>query len=154
MAGTHIDEARQTTLMTGIGTVFSVKKTVLQSDIKAAGMDLTLPSVGGDLELIGVYIQNGAIPFTSATHTAVANMYTNNVSGSVNFLEMNEAEGIANCIFNHYVAITLNLPAVVVLESGKKVSINATGENFTSAGYADIYLIFRRLESGATIVAA
>ena len=139
---------------TGIGTVFSIVKTVLQSNIVAAGIDLTLASSGGTLELIGAYIQNGAVAFGSGTSTAVAEMYSNNVSGSASFFTMTIVGGLlgkANCIVSDKNATSWT---GVVLETGKKISIKATTENFTSAGNADIYLIFRRLAAGATIAAA
>ncbi|MGA2160567.1 MAG: hypothetical protein ABSG90_15295, partial [Dehalococcoidia bacterium] len=72
---------------TGIGTVFSIVKSVLQSNIVAAGIDLTLASTGGLLELIGAYIQNGGTAFSSAGG-AIAEMYTNNVRGSGSFFTM------------------------------------------------------------------
>lgn len=133
------------------GTVFKVKKTILQSDIVAAGIDLTLASTGGELELIAVYTQNGAVAFDSAAHGATAELFTNNVSGSLSFMTAAQALLIANCIVSDKNATSWT---GVVLETGKKVSIKATGENFTSAGNADIYLIFRRLAPGATVAAA
>jgi hypothetical protein len=133
-----------------VGTTFSVKKTVLQSNIVAAGIDLTGVSSGA-LELIAVYIQNGATAFDSAAHGATAELYTNNASGSLSFMTAAQALLIANCIVSEKNA---TIWRGVVLENGKKVSIKATGENFTSAGNADIYLVFRRLVAGATIAAA
>ena len=133
-----------------IGTVFEVKKTVLQSTIVAAGIDLTGVSTGL-LELLDLYVQNGATAFDSAAHGATLAGYTNNVSGHVSFVTDAQAKLIANCIVSKVNATTW---LGVVLESGKKISINATGEDFTSAGNADIYLIFRRLAAGAIIVAA
>jgi hypothetical protein len=136
---------------TGLGTVFSVVKAVLQSTIVAAGIDLTLASTGGALELIGAYIQNGGTAFASGTSTAVAEIYTNNVRGSASFFTMSIVGGLlgtANCIVSEKNATSWT---GVILESGKKVSIKATTEDFTSAGTADIYLIFRRLANGATI---
>jgi hypothetical protein len=138
----------------GVGTVFSVVKSVLQSTIVAAGIDLTLVSSGGALELIGAYIQNGGTAFASGTGTAVAEIYTDNVRGSASFFTMTIAGGLlglANCIVSDKNATSWT---GVVLETGKKVSIKATTEDFTSAGTADIYLIFRRLAAGATVVAA
>ena len=139
-----------TALSTDVGTVFSIVKSVLQSTIVAAGIDLTLASTGGALELIGAYIQNGGTAFSSAGG-AIAEMYTNNVRGSGSFFTMAEALGIANCVVG---AGNATLWAGVILELGKKISIKATVTDFTSGGTADIYLVFRRLAAGATIAAA
>jgi len=133
------------------GTVFTIKKTVLQSDIVAAGIDLTLVS-SGLLELIDLRIQNGATAFDSATDTAVLEVYTNNVRGSVPFLTVAQALLIANSLLTGIMATTMI--GYPVLESGKKITINATGEDFISAGNTDIYLTFRRAAAGATIAAA
>lgn len=138
-------------LETGRGSVFSVVKSVLQSDIVAAGIDLTGVSSGGALELIEAYIQNGATAFASAMAAAIAEMYSNNVRGSVSFYTMAEALGIANGVISDKNATSWT---GVILESGKKISLKATGEDFTSAGTADVYLVFRRLAAGATVAAA
>ena len=141
-------------LDTGVGTVFSIVKSVLQSTIVAGGIDLTSVSSGGKLELIGAYIQNGATAFASGTSTAVAEIYTNNVRGSASFFTMSIVGGLlgtANSIVSEKNATSWT---GVVLESGKKVSLKATTENFTSGGTADFYLIFRRLAAGATVAAA
>lgn len=134
----------------GLGTVFSIVKSVTQSNIVAAGIDLTLAS-SGLLELIAAYVENGATAFDSAAHGATAALYTNNVSGNVSFMTAAQALLTANCIVSGRNATSW---IGVVLESGKKVSIKATGENFTSAGVANIYLIFRRLAAGANVAAA
>jgi hypothetical protein len=133
-----------------LGQVFSVKKTVLQSAIVAGGIDLTGVSTGL-LELIDVVSQNGATAFDSAAHGATMALRSNNISGSVSFMTVAQALLTANCIVSKKNSTTWT---GLVLESGKKITALATGENFTSAGNADIYLIFRALQQGATIAAA
>jgi hypothetical protein len=137
---------------TGIGTIFHVVKSVLQSAIVTGGsVDLTTVSSGGLLEVIGAYVQNGGTAFNSATHTAVLNLISDNARGSGSFYTMAEALGLANAAVGGEDATTWG---GVVLETGKKIGVIATGEDFTSGGTIDIYLIFRRLAAGATIAAA
>ena len=64
-----------------LGQMFSVKKTILQSDIVAAGIDLTGVSTGL-LQLVEVILQNGSTAFTSAGGTAVLNIDNDNVNGN------------------------------------------------------------------------
>ena len=115
-----------------------------------AGKDLTLVS-SGLLELIDCIMQNGAVPFSSAGGTAVLDIQNNNVNGSPLVAEEGEAGLLANHTFEDGAWTTFQK---VVLEAGKKITAVATGEDFTSAGTADIYLIFRRLTMNATIAPA
>jgi hypothetical protein len=141
-----------TALSTDVGTVFSIVKSVSQSAIVTGGsVDLTAVSSGGLLEVIGAYVQNGGTAFNSATNTAVLNLISDNVRGSGSFYTMVEALGLANAVVGGEDATTWG---GVILETGKKIGIIATGEDFTSGGTVDIYLIFRRLAAGATIAAA
>jgi hypothetical protein len=146
--GADIDAAVSTRLAAdGIGTVFSIVKSVVHSDIVLAGIDLTGVSTGL-LELVTAYAQNGAVAMTSATNTAKLELANNNVRGSDLYLtdvaEANLGANTTNPLGN----------SICVLESGKKISALALSENFTSAGTVDIYLVFRRLAAGATIAAA
>jgi hypothetical protein len=137
-----------------IGETFAVKKTVLQSDIVAAGIDLTGVS-NGLLELVDVILQNGSTAFDSAAHGATLNIEGNNVNGAPILASVAQGSLGANVTVGEAGATpwtTINFP--MVLESGKKITAVATGEDFTSAGHADIYLIFKVLSSGATIAAA
>ena len=136
-----------TAASTGIGTVFSIVKSVTHSDIVGAGIALTTAS-SGLLELITAYAQNGAVAMTSAGGTAKLELANNNVSGSDLYLtdiaEANLGANTANPMGN----------SICVLESGKIMSATAISEAFTSAGTVDIYLVFRRQSAGATIAAA
>lgn len=138
-------------LTTQPGSVFAITKTITQSDIVAAGADLTGVSSGGKLQLIDVVVQNGSTQCDSAGNAGVLELYSDNVCGSASFFTAAEELLLANVAVGMADATTQNS---LVLETGKKLQYKATTEDFTSAGTMDVIMIFRRLAAGATIAAA
>jgi len=134
----------------GIGTLFSVKKTITKTAIVAAGVDVTAASSGGALLLEDCILQNDTTEIDSAGHAEVIEFYTNNAAGSTSFMTI-AASVLASEMRDLRDATT---GMRVVLESGKKVTVKATTEDVTSGGTCDVYLIFRRLAAGAAVAAA
>jgi len=132
-----------------IGSVFSVKKTVTKAAIVAGGAALTGTS-SGTLLIEDCILQNDTTEIDSAGHAEVIEFYSNNTKGSTSFMTI--AASVAASEMRDLAKSTTGIK--VVLESGKIVSVKATTEDVTSAGTADVYLIFRRLSEGATVAAA
>jgi hypothetical protein len=133
------------------GTSFIVSKTVVASAIVAAGADLTAVSTVGEVLIEDVIIQNGATQMDSGANGAVLELYTDNVAGNGSFITDAEAKLLANVVLSGATHTTNNK---VVLETGKKVRVKATTEDFTSAGNVTFHLICRRLADNATLAAA
>jgi hypothetical protein len=136
---------------TGNGTTFVVSKTVTASAIVAAGVDLTGVSSGGAILIEDVVIQNAATQMDSAANGATLEIYTDNVAGSGSFVTDAEANLLANVVISGATHTTNNK---VVLETGKKVTVKATGEDFTSAGNVTFHIVCRRLADSAALSAA
>jgi hypothetical protein len=135
-----------------VGTLFVVEKSLTHSDIVSGGVDVTGTSSGGDILIEDVIIANGSTAMSSAGGAAVLELYTNNTNGSNTFLSEPESGLIANGTMD---LDNATLEGVrTVLESGKKVTAKATGEDFTSGGAVKIYLICSRMTGGATLAAA
>ena len=129
------------------GTIFSVQKTINQNTIVAGGADLTGVSSIGNL-LIEDVIAQVATAVDSAGHGAVINFYTDNVLGNTSFCTIAQAKLPANGMCDFKNATTA---LKVVLETGKKVLIKATGEDVTSDANIIVSLVLRRMDVGATI---
>ena len=138
-------------LRTMAGTTFVVSKTITASQIVAAGIDLTAVSTVGAILIEDVIIQNGATQMDSAGNAGVVELYTDNAAGSASFITDAEALLLANAVVGGQRHTTEN---PVVLETGKKVKVKATTEDFTSVGNVTFHIICRRLADNATLVAA
>lgn len=138
-------------LRTMAGTSFVVSKTVVASAIVAAGVDLTAVSTVGAILVEDVVIQNAGTQMDSGGNAAVLEIYTDNVAGSGSFITDAEAKLLANVVLSGATHTTNNK---VVLETGKKVKVKATTEDFTSAGNVTFHIICRRLADNATLAAA
>ncbi len=136
---------------TGVGTQFTIVETITQSTIVAAGVALTGASSTGTLELVQIVVQNGATAADSTGHGAVAEFYTDNVSGSGVFGTCAQAKWGANAVCGTATWTTWVGP--VYLETGKKLYVKATTEDLTSAGAMKVYMTFRRVTAAATIAA-
>ena len=136
---------------TGPGSSFVVSKTVVQSAIIAAGADLTAVSTTGAVLIEDVIIQNAGTACVSGANMAVLEIYSNNVAGAGSFITDAEAKLGANVVVSDATHTTKNK---LVLETGKKVTVKATTEDFTSGGNITFHLICRRLAAGAGLTAA
>ncbi|HUS92160.1 MAG TPA: hypothetical protein VM695_09945 [Phycisphaerae bacterium] len=131
---------------------FWVKKTLVSSAILTTGVDVTGVSSGGALTIEDVILQTNATGLATGTNVI---FYTNNANGdggTTGFLQ----EAVANLGAND----TVELAAAsvnhqhAVLESGKKISVKATGAHCDGAGTIDVYIKFSRHVAAATIAAA
>jgi hypothetical protein len=131
-----------------IGTEFWVKKTLTSSAITQAGVDVTAVSSGGALLIDQVILMTDAS--TGLAGGTNAQLNVNNVNGAALFA--------ATAVSGLGAAATISTPSVtskkVILESGKKVTMNATAADCTGAGTVDVYIKFQRLAAGATVAAA
>ncbi len=151
--GDPFTSTEQAALLTEVGSVFTIKKTVVSSAIlSASAVDLTGVSTVGELALESVLLKTDTTGLGTSTGVDVQ-ILTNNVKGAATVME----ETIAN------LGASVTLPGTeatvaefqpTVLETGKKVQIQATTGPCTGAGTVDVYLTFRRLTAGATIAAA
>jgi len=135
---------------TGIGTTLIIQKTINQNAIVAAGVDLTGVSSGGVLEVEDV-IAKVATAVDSTGHAATIELYTNNVLGNGSFCTMAQAKLPANSTCDFKNATTAKKLA---LESGKKITVKASGEAVTSNANITFTIVMRRVTAGATIAAA
>lgn len=131
------------------GTIFTIKKTVNHNTVVVAGADLTGASSGGPLQLIDAIVQT-ATAMTSGG-AAVLELYSNNVLGNASFFTAAKALLTANAALGLADGTSQNS---LVLESGAKLLYKASSADFTSDANVDIYLVFRRLATGAKVAAA
>jgi hypothetical protein len=137
---------------TGIGTVFSVTKTVAYTDIVTTAFDLTGTSTG-TLQVLDVILQIGpTTDWDTGAEGGTLFLKSDNTNGSAVFFETTEASLLQDSIIPLEDAATTHVPGHV-LEAGKKI-IADTAENYTSGAAMDIIIIFRRLTAGATIAAS
>lgn len=129
---------------------FVVTKSLTQSAIVAAGVDLT-GLASGPVLIEDIVIQNGSTAATSATNTAVLEIVSNNTSGNASFVTDAEAKLAANVVLSGVNHTSNNK---LVLESGKKLSVKATGEDFTSAGTIVFHIVCRPLQLSTKLPAA
>lgn len=150
-ASAAVAETNSTTQLTGVGSVFWVKKTLTSSAILAsAAVDLTGVSSGGELELEEVTLMTNSTGLATGTNV---NILVNNTKGLLTIA----AEAVANLGANKTVNMTdatVTDMARTFIESGKKVQIQSTDLDCDGAGTVDVRLRFRRLTAGATIAAA
>ena len=134
------------------GSVFMLACVLEQDSVVAGGVAVTTASAGGILYVEDVIIQNGGTAFDTAAEGGSLELYTNNVRGSASFMVTTEASlAAANAVMELHDAATTQTN--VVLETGKIISVKASGEDFTSDGLFTIYLILRRGANGATATA-
>ena len=133
-----------------IGTTFVVKKSVTSSTVLTTGIDLTGVSSGGEIAIEAIIFQTDGTGFATATNIEVR---TDNAKGAVLLCAEAVASLGASVTVNMlYSGVTVFHP--MVLESGKKVTINATVMNAGGSGVCDVRLICRRLAAGAALAAA
>lgn len=136
----------------GSGDLFVVEKSLTHSAIVSGGADLTGVSSGGDILIEQAVVANGSTAMSSAGGAAVLELYTDNVAGNESFLVESEANLGANESVDRKTASLRGHKCL--LESGKKVTAKATGEDFTSGGTVTVYLFCRSLAGGASLAAA
>jgi hypothetical protein len=144
---------------TGVGTRFTIVKTVTHNTIVAAGIDLTGVSSGGTLRVIDVTLMNGLTAVDSAGSAAVLELYTDDAAyGMASFATVSDVDPlvIGAVISSSGTAgdgydTMLGLP---VLASGKKIKLKATTEDVTSVGTIKVFITFERVTAGATIAAS
>ncbi len=133
-----------------IGTTFWIKKTMVSSDIlSGAPVDITSASSGGELAVEDVILKTDQA--TGLAGGTNFELKTNNVRGQLNFVVETVANlGAAVTILGQNASV---LAERTVVESGKKLQVQATVGDCTGAGEIDIYVKFRRLSAGAIIAA-
>jgi hypothetical protein len=123
-----------------------VKKGVVSSTIVQAGVDLTLPSVGGDIAVKDVIVKTAATGLATGTNFQIT---SDNANGIAVFF----AETVANLGANKSVDMTGASVTKIrtTLESGKKFKLSSTGADCTGAGTIDIHILCSRLTAGANV---
>ena len=123
-----------------------VKKGVVSSTITQAGVDLTLPSVGGDIAVKDVIVKTAATGLATGTNFQIT---SDNSNGIAVFF----AETVANLGANKSIDMTGASVAKIrtTLESGKKFKLSSTGADCTGAGTIDIHILCSRLTAGANV---
>lgn len=135
---------------TGVGTLFWLKKTMVSSAIlSSAAVDLTGVSSVGELAIEDVILKTDSTGLAAGT---AINLLTNNVKGLANFM----VQAVSGLGANKTVDLAgaSGTKIKTVLETGKKIQIQATVADCTGAGTIDVYILLRRLTAGATIAAA
>lgn len=134
------------------GSEFTIKKTITCSGVPTATpTDITGVSSGGELELQQIRVKTDGTGLAGMTNL---NFLTNNVKGLLDPIAAVAASGLGANKTQQGTSFAATALVPTVLESGKKIQIQATGSDGTGAGTIDIYLVFRRLTAGATIAAA
>lgn len=131
------------------GSTFTVVKTLVSSAILQAGVDITLPSTGGALEIVQIVVQTNVTGLAGGTNFTIVH---NNVSGLLAFFSQAVSGLGANKTVSLVDAATTKV--ISMLESGKKLTAKATVADCTGAGTIDVYITFRRTVAGANVVAA
>jgi hypothetical protein len=132
-----------------VGTLCVVKKTLTSSAILQTGVDVTLASVGGELELVDVVLKTNGTGLAAGTNLTLE---TNNANGIGIFMTTAVSGLGANKTIDHANASVSKHRTV--LEVGKKVTAKMTVADGTGAGTVDVYLMFTRLARGANVLAA
>jgi len=144
-------ESGATGIFQGTDPVF-VTCTLSHDTVTSTAFDVTAASSGGALMLEEAIVQNGGTAFDSSADGAVFEMFSDNTSGSATWFKTTEASLAADVSLDIDNAATTGTR--MVLESGKKIKLKATTEDFTSStGNATIYLKFRPVTAGASVVA-
>ncbi len=142
----------------GVGSVFMITKSLTQSTVVVPGsaIDLTGASVG-TLLLVNIITQNGSTEWDSGADGATLVVKSNNTLGAGPILRLVETGSglLANASADISTANEgTDYGSGTVLLAGKKLTVEASGEDFTSGGTAAFYMIWMRLTNGATIAAA
>jgi hypothetical protein len=132
-----------------VGSLCVVKKTLTSSAIPQAGVDVTLTSVGGELELVDVVLKTNGTGLAAGTNFTLE---SNNANGVAVFMSTAVSGLGANKTIDHANASVSKHRTV--LEVGKKVIAKMTAADGTGAGTVDVYLMFTRLARGANVLAA
>jgi len=132
-----------------IGTVFWIKKTMVSSDIvSGAPVDITGVSSAGELAIEDVVVKTDGTGLAGGTNFELK---SNNAKGQLNFFVETVANLGASVTVDNSDASVLG--EHTVLESGKKLQVQATVGDCTGAGTIDIYVKLRRLAAGAIVAA-
>lgn len=134
---------------TGIGTRFRVTKTLSSAAlITTGGVDLTGASSGA-LKVEDVVVRTAAVAIGGATNIQID---TSNTTGSTTIYATT-----ATSLSNAKTVDLANATATKIkmaLDSGKKLTIKATGADATGTGAVTVDIEFIRLDDGATVVAS
>ena len=130
-----------------LGKPFTVKKTVISSNVKTATpTDLTAVSTGGDLLIEDIVVMSDGTGLAGGTNFQI---FSNNAKGLANIL----VETVANLGVNK--TVNLDTASVTkqrtVLLSGNKLRFQNTVADGTGAGTIDVYIKCRRLTAGANL---
>ncbi len=144
-------ESGATGIFQGTDPVF-VTCTLSHDTVTSTAFEVTAASSGGALMVEEAIVQNGGTAFDSAADGAVFEMFSDNTSGSATWFKTTEASLAGDVSLDIDNAATTGTR--MVLESGKKIKLKATTEDFTSStGNATIYLKLRPVTAGASVVA-
>lgn len=146
-------------LKTLAGQSFWIKKTVTSSAILTTPVAITSPAIGGELAIEDIVIQTDGTGLSTGTTFRIV---SDNAKGTVGVFITPVArlgarvQRTMNSEFNYAnnVAGTLGVNQPVVLEIGKKLSVQNTDAASTGSGTIDIFVKFRRVKDGARILAA
>ena len=123
-----------------------VKKAVVSSTIVQAGVDLTLPSIGGELAIKDIIVKTDATGLAAGTNFQITSDNANGIAvffaTAVSGLGANKTIDLSN-------ASVTKLKSV--LESGKKLKLSSTAADCTGAGTIDVYVLCQRLTAGANV---
>ena len=129
-----------------IGSGFVVKKSVTSSTVIQAGVNLTNLSTGGDLEIVDVHVDTDGTGFAGGTNVELR---ATNANGILLKWAFTVASMGANKSLNLKDGLTVGEP--FILESGKRLTLDATVADCTGAGVAVFNIVCRRLADGATL---
>lgn len=138
------------TIYAASGTEFIVKKTLTSSAVVQAGVDITGLSSGGDLLIKDIYMNTNATGLATGTNFKID---TNNANGVTTIYQ----ESVANLGANTTESLatgSVTSKSGVVLESGKKLIALSTVADCTGVGTITVFVVFQRVQGGATIAAA
>lgn len=134
-------------ILGAVGTEFIVKKSLVSSAITQAGVDVTGVSSVGELEIMDVVLETDGTGLAAGT---AVQLKTDNAYGA----EIWAQELVANLGASATVSTPSAVNKKVVVETGKKVTINSTVADCTGAGVLNVYIRFKRIAAGAIIAAA
>ena len=124
-----------------------VKKGVVSSTVVQAGVDLTVPSIGGDIFIKDVVVKSDATGLAAGTNFQIQ---TNNAKGALVFFST-AVSGLNGAVKTVDFTNATVTKVKTVLESGKKLQLSSTAADCTGAGTIDIYILCQRVTSGANV---
>jgi len=145
----------------GVGSIFTIKKTITSSGITTTAQNLTTAASRGELRVVEIIVKTDATGLAGGTNfeilssnsKGVVNIFVETIANlGANITKVMSGGGIsADTTTSDARPSVTALPTV--LESGQTIQYKNTSSVGTGAGTIDVYITFERLSHGANCAA-